>query len=467
MSTSPNLNTYRIKGYELGETIGQGGFSTVYRAYDYKVQMVVACKVVPITKDTTDTQRKELHKEITIHSQLNHTNILQFYDSLVVENDGKNQIPPGVYILLELASAGDLFDKIAPDYGVEDELAHNYFRELISALIFIHDIGVCHRDLKPENILLDSLGRLKLSDFGLSSVYKHKGQERRLSERCGSLPYVAPEVNNTRDKYRGEPIDVWGAGVILFTLLVGNTPWDEPSTNSPEYMAFLSGNILHVAPWDRIRGHALELLLDCLTVDPAQRITLAEITQHPWFQRPSQLAQRPGEVAERLTQALARNGDMAISEPNFVETTTADNDDQVMMTATNGTQFTRTLMLFSQTQHGTRYQPHLTRFYAGCSPPELLEYLTATIIRLELHYKVKPEKSLIRVGGYDRRKEKFMGAINVEPFEWEGGKGSRCVMQRQSGNPMEWRRLWKIIATSDEVGPYVLRRTAEDQSMMS
>jgi serine/threonine-protein kinase Chk1 len=61
---------------------------------------------------------------------------------------------------------------------------------------YIHGQGVCHRDLKPENILLDAAGVLKISDFGLSAVFKLKdsGKTRALSERCGSLPYVAPEV---------------------------------------------------------------------------------------------------------------------------------------------------------------------------------------------------------------------------------------------------------------------------------
>lgn len=103
---------------------------------------------------------------------------------------------------------------------------------------------MCHRDLKPENLLLDSAGTLKISDFGLCSVYKLKesGKTRYLTERCGSLPYIAPEVNAivllykieswspenaiqlcaTRP-YAAEPIDVWGSGVILFTMLCGST----------------------------------------------------------------------------------------------------------------------------------------------------------------------------------------------------------------------------------------------------
>ena len=105
---------------------------------------------------------------------------------------------------------------------------------------YIHGQGVCHRDLKPENLLLDAAGRLKISDFGLSSVFRLKdsGKTRMLTERCGSLPYVAPEVClsqlysvfhdstaiqlNSDAPYHAEPIDVWGVGVILFTLLAGS-----------------------------------------------------------------------------------------------------------------------------------------------------------------------------------------------------------------------------------------------------
>ena len=105
---------------------------------------------------------------------------------------------------------------LAPDVGLDEEVAQFYFNQLIDGLVnisftpevtsrsqqrqgYIHGQGVCHRDLKPENLLLDISGRLKISDFGLSAVFKLKdsGKTRTLSERCGSLPYVAPEVRLT------------------------------------------------------------------------------------------------------------------------------------------------------------------------------------------------------------------------------------------------------------------------------
>ena len=61
---------------------------------------------------------------------------------------------------------------------------------------FLHEKGIAHRDIKPENLLLAANGNLKVSDFGLCAVFRHKGKTRLLSGRCGSLPYVAPEVSH-------------------------------------------------------------------------------------------------------------------------------------------------------------------------------------------------------------------------------------------------------------------------------
>lgn len=85
-----------------------------------------------------------------------------------------------------------------PDVGVPERVAHLYFTQLMAGVDFIHSKGVCHRDLKPENVMLGINGFLKVCDFGLCAVYKHKGMERLLMERCGSLPYVAPEVCHRR-----------------------------------------------------------------------------------------------------------------------------------------------------------------------------------------------------------------------------------------------------------------------------
>jgi hypothetical protein len=84
----------------------------VYRAANPNLDTVAACKVVALTPQTTKQERKELNKEIQVHSTLKHVNILEFIDAFIVEPDGKSSYIPGVYMLLEIAAGGDLFDKI-------------------------------------------------------------------------------------------------------------------------------------------------------------------------------------------------------------------------------------------------------------------------------------------------------------------------------------------------------------------
>ncbi|KAK0438423.1 kinase-like domain-containing protein [Armillaria borealis] len=456
----------KVAGYELVQQIGGGGFSTVFRAVHFEEHRVAACKVISLTDATTEKERKTIDKEMRVHAALKHTNVLEFYNAVVVEVKHKHLYHPGIYMLLELAAGGDLFDKIAPDVGVGDEVAHLYFNQLVTGMDYIHSQGVCHRDLKPENLLLDVAGTLKISDFGLSAVYKLKdsGKIRTLTERCGSLPYVAPELASDAP-YKAEPIDVWGMGVILFTLLAGNTPWDEPTMNSTEFVRYVNGEIFDDPLWCHIRGDALSLLTGLLCIDPEERLSISQIYQHPWCMRPSQLAQRGAlALADKLTETLRKNGDLGLAAPNFAqpeEEVDADGD-QMMFSAGHSSQFTQSLMLFSQTQSGNRYTPHLTRFYASLGPSLLLTLIQESLEELGVRCKPSPDSSdgvhRLRIGGRDRRKEIFKGWVLVERFTYRGSEGSFCIMQRDEGNPISWRQLWKALIMSPSLEPHVLRK---------
>ncbi|KAJ7148173.1 CAMK/CAMKL/CHK1 protein kinase [Mycena crocata] len=452
----------KVLGYDLIEQIGGGTFSRVFRAVHIQDHRVAACKVITLTSGTTLQQRKTIEKEMRIHSALKHNNILEFLEAAIVEIVHIQRFAPGIYMLLELAAGGDLFDKIAPDVGVVASSFSLLFVTLthLATKVYIHREGVCHRDLKPENILLDVVGTLKIADFGLSSVFKLKqtGQIRLLTERCGTLPYVAPELDGDQP-YNAEPIDVWAVGVILYALLAGNTPWDEPTRNSPEFVKYMSGEIFALQPWCSFGADALSLLQGLLTVDPRDRFTLDAAIEHPWCIRTAQLERRdPASLAQALTKSLRSTGDLDVATLGL-GTRSGDGLEDDMFPGQS--QFTQTLMLFSQTQSGSRYTPHLTRFYAALSPEELLPLVHEAIWKLGANPRnavAKGETSRLRIGGLDIRKEIFKGWVEMEPFEYDGWCGSFCVMKKDTGNPISWRRLWRAVIQSEYVEPHVLRK---------
>lgn len=187
--------------------------------------------------------------------------------------------------MLELITGGELFDKIVAEGRFDDVTARFYFRQLIRGVKYCHSQGVCHRDLKPENLLLDANGDLKISDFGLSALYTgnadDEGRATLLHTTCGTPNYVAPEVLADRG-YDGRAADIWSAGVILYVLLAGFLPFDEPHM-SALFKKIQRAEFTYPA-W--FTPQVRDLIDRILVPDPAKRISIADIEAHAWFVGP-------------------------------------------------------------------------------------------------------------------------------------------------------------------------------------
>ncbi|GJN93388.1 hypothetical protein Rhopal_006442-T1 [Rhodotorula paludigena] len=418
-----------LLGYVPREHLASGGQSSVYRALNADSDHLAAIKVVPLRLPagrgaergtaSMDPQvaakAKQLVREMRIHETLQHRNILRLFGGETREecavkaySGGEQHWPAGLYMVLDLADGGDLFDKITPDIGVDAEIAHLYFRQLVSGLKYLNQHGICHRDVKPENCLLDGQGNLKVSDFGLATVFKYKGQERLLKDRCGSPPYAAPELARAQP-YAAEPIDVWSAGVVLFALLFGNTPWDEPTSNSPEFAAYVAGTIFTSDPWRRLgsvrESGVAQLLLAMLTVEPERRPRLRDIERMDWycqsnplFDPATGLVVDPHEVIRRLMATLSAHEYLGPPTEEFEELMQASQSaTQQQLPALSqrmsqrgldpGQSFRSSLQLYSRLSMAPtqRTNPNLTRFFTTQPLPVLLSLLTRALTLLSLN----------------------------------------------------------------------------------
>jgi 5'-AMP-activated protein kinase, catalytic alpha subunit len=152
------------------------------------------------------------------------------------------------------------------------------------AVEHLHANGVVHRDLKPENLLLDGrIGHLKIIDFGLSNLY---GPGELLETACGSPCYAAPEMIAGK-KYKGLQVDIWSCGVILYAMVCGYLPFEDPDTNKL-YKKILKCQ--YTFP-KQINGPVKDLIQKILNTDPESRYTLQQIRSHPWFEKNWEKAQ--------------------------------------------------------------------------------------------------------------------------------------------------------------------------------
>ncbi|OTB05148.1 hypothetical protein M426DRAFT_144250 [Hypoxylon sp. CI-4A] len=292
----------------ISKTIGRGAYASIKKAIPLDTPTpVFAVKLIHkgYAMKHGRISAKQIAMEVSLHSHIGqHPNVIEWFAT------GEDHV--WKWIAMEFAEGGDLFDKIEADAGVTEDIAQVYFYQLISGVSFMHSKGVAHRDLKPENILMSENGNLKLADFGMATMFEYKGQRKLSTTMCGSPPYVAPEVllcgrdrkTNEVTKYAAELVDIWSCGVILFTLLVGNTPWEEPTSESWEYQEYKNTNGRSSdSLWERIPAEALSLLRGMMSIDPKKRFSFAQIRQHPWYTRHNRFLASDGQINDPINLA--------------------------------------------------------------------------------------------------------------------------------------------------------------------
>ena len=232
---------------------------------------IIQCKSPSKTLFTT------IQKEINILKTLDHPNIIKVYEFFKTEKY--------IYIINELCTGGELFDKIVDVKYFSEIVACNVMRQLLSAVAYCHEKGIIHRDLKPENILIErseeknkDFFHIKVIDFGTCEMLK----KSKLTEQIGTSFYIAPEV--LKNGYN-EKCDLWSCGVILYILLCGSPPFY--GKNEKEiFTKILYGNFcFRHNIWNKISNEAKNLVQKLLEINPEKRLSAKEALNDIWFEK--------------------------------------------------------------------------------------------------------------------------------------------------------------------------------------
>ncbi|XP_072319811.1 maternal embryonic leucine zipper kinase isoform X2 [Eucyclogobius newberryi] len=254
------------KYYEVYETIGSGGFAKVKLGRHILTGEKVAIKIMNKKDLGDDLPRVKL--EIDAMRNLSHQHICRLYQ--VIETSTQ------IFMVIEYCPGGELFDYIIAKDRLPEEETRVFFRQIVSAIAYVHSQGFAHRDLKPENLLIDGDHNLKLIDFGLCARPKG-GLGYELMTCCGSPAYAAPELIQGK-AYIGSEADVWSMGVLLFALLCGYLPFDDDNC-MVLYRKITRGK--YDNPHWLSAGSVL-LMNHMMQVDPKLRLTVRQLLDHPW-----------------------------------------------------------------------------------------------------------------------------------------------------------------------------------------
>ncbi|OAD67423.1 hypothetical protein PHYBLDRAFT_118276 [Phycomyces blakesleeanus NRRL 1555(-)] len=284
-----------IGDYWLGKTLGRGSSGRVKIGIHKITGEKVAVKIIAKSHLASNVSvEKAVKREIAVMKLINHPNIMSLIDVIDLSDS------PNLYLILEYVQGGELFEYLVSQGRLQESEARKYFQQIIFGLDYCHRHLICHRDLKPENLLLDKEKSIKIADFGMASL---QPAGSLLETSCGSPHYASPEIVNGIP-YDGSASDIWSCGIILYALLSGHLPFDDD--NIRQLL-----NKVKVGKYkmpEHFSDDAKDLIQSILVIDPAKRLTMKQVQDHPWFtvdppENPSTLPDPP--TAEEIGRPVS------------------------------------------------------------------------------------------------------------------------------------------------------------------
>lgn len=202
--------------YAIKALIGKGSFSKVVRVEDRVTKQPYAIKMIEIQ----ELEGKDVFQsELAVLRKVQHSYIVRLFE--VFECKDK------VYLVMELATGGELFDRIVSRGHFTEWDATHVLYMVLEGVRYLHSLGITHRDLKPENLVYYHPGnesKIMITDFGLSNL-KKSSDDSTMETTCGTPEYIAPEI--LMSKPYTNSVDMWSIGVISYILLSGAMPFSD------------------------------------------------------------------------------------------------------------------------------------------------------------------------------------------------------------------------------------------------
>lgn len=254
-----------IKNFKFIGAIGHGQNSVVFQTIYKPAKIECVLKIYMKTRLHSD-QIHRIHREIEIHSKLDHRYILPLY---VVFQDSK-----AFYLVLEYCKEGDLYNTLTrmPQKHFADisSFKKRVLIPLLHAVRYLHNNKIIHRDVKPENILING-SAIKLCDIGLSICTKNE----RVKSLVGTPEYLCPEIIEEDIEKYSEKIDIWCIGILAYECLNGQTPFkreDERKT----FAAIMAG-VYKLPNYFNENKSIIKFFESTLNVDPRRRADINEL----------------------------------------------------------------------------------------------------------------------------------------------------------------------------------------------
>lgn len=279
-----------LSRFSLIKIIGDGAFSTVFKAIDKKNNFIVALKVVA-KKPLDEKQQQNIIREATLLSRISHVNITQ----LVSFQESEEYF----LLALEFVEGGELFQNLVDNVYFSESVSRHIVHQVGVGLRYLHEIqGVVHRDIKLENLLYEpfdeklfpqysdslkeelsklNIGTIKIADFGLSKVI----YDSSTRTPCGTVGYTAPEI--IKDNLYSKGVDIWALGCVLYTLLCGFPPFFGDDIKELTRKVAKAKYEFLSPWWDEISPAAKDLVVHMMDENSYRRFTVDDIMNHWWI----------------------------------------------------------------------------------------------------------------------------------------------------------------------------------------